>query len=342
MIHAVILAGGKGKRFWPLSRESHPKQFLKLFGKKSLLEQTTDRLFPLVSFQHIWIVSSVQQKKFFTIPISQDHFLLEPKSRNTAASIGWAAFELVKKDPEAVMIILPSDHLIQKKTLFHAALKQAVHAALKGRLATIGIPPLYPHTGYGYIEIENPSLSVSPVKSFKEKPDLKTAERYLKEGRYFWNSGMFIWKAQTILSLFEYHLPHHYSVLKAMTASRVSLKAQKKYFETLQDISIDYAIMEKAASQTDMVRASFSWSDVGSWNALEALWPKDKQENVKKGHLLAVNSGGNIVYSPKKVIALLDIENLVIIDSPDALLVMPKSSAQKIQHLYDNLPKKFR
>ncbi len=347
MIHAVIMAGGKGTRFWPMSRASKPKQFLKIFGNRTLLDHTILRLSPLIPSENVLIVGNKTHGKFLVS--TQKRFkgsqvLYEPCGRNTAACIGWAAIELLKKDPEAVMVVLPADHYIEPASAFRQVIKQATQIAQQeDRLVTIGIHPVFAHTGYGYIETAASHLPIKTVKSFCEKPDEKTAEKYLKTGRYYWNSGIFIWKASKILSLFETHLPAHFNLLKKIQKLETcDSEAFSQIFEQFENISIDYGIMEKVAQEIKMIPATFMWNDIGNWTSLETFWEKDEKKNAHLGNLVAVNSDHNLVYSEKRLVTLIDVNNLIVIDSEDALLILPKTSDQKIRQLYDQLPPSFQ
>jgi mannose-1-phosphate guanylyltransferase len=348
MLHVVIMAGGKGTRFWPLSRSGLAKQYLNVIGKKTLIELTIERLSPLVKPENIWIVTNKSQKKYikqFAKEIPSKNILYEPVGKNTAPCIGWAAIEIIKKDSLATMIVLPADHFINEKTIFQNAIKAAIKQIEKeNSLVTIGIPPTFAHTGYGYIEVKNNNSNVLQVKKFHEKPAKDIAEQYIKKGNFFWNSGMFIWKASKILSLIQKHLPKNYEILQNI----YNLEKDKNYqqnieteFDKFESISIDYGIMEKAYEDTKMIKAEFGWNDIGNWSSLEDFWPKDENNNAAKANLLCVDSKDNIVYSEKRLVSLVDIENLIVVDTPDALLILPKSSDQKIKNLYNKLPKKY-
>ncbi|NQY74620.1 MAG: NTP transferase domain-containing protein [Candidatus Margulisbacteria bacterium] len=345
MIQVVIMAGGIGTRFWPLSRKRLAKQFLHIIDHKSLLEHTLDRLSGFVENQNIWVVGNHDQSKHLKPllqSIPEDQVLLEPMGKNTAPCIGWAATELLKKDPDATMVVLPADHFIKDIDSFQNTLRQAVeHVGTSHDLLTIGIQPTHPHTGYGYIEAQDTQSPLSSVKRFREKPGLEQAELFLKTGGFYWNSGIFVWRADTILDLIKTYLPHNHSVLQSIN----SLKHDSDYqnnlaacFEQFQNISIDYGIMEHAVEQTVVLKAGFDWSDVGNWNALDSFWEKDNQQNAVKGHYLGLNSNNNIIYSSKRLVSTINVSNFIIIDSEDALLILPKSSDQEIRKLYEKLP----
>lgn len=351
MIYAVIMAGGKGTRFWPLSRKLRAKQYLNIVGKKSLLEQTILRLQPYISKQNTWIVGSVAQQRFLKasragVPIQ--NILFEPLGRNTAPCIGWATVELLKRDPDAVMVVLPADHIIKPAAELRRILKCAV-ACVKQHdgIVTIGIKPTSPHTGYGYIESQKPGQVVSEVKTFREKPDLKQAQQFIKTGRFYWNAGMFVFKAKTMMRLFEKHLPEQYKLLLQIQAlkskGRQYQQRLSELYAKMTSISIDYGIMEHLTQgQGFVVRADFEWSDIGSWTALVDYWHQDQNKNSINGRVLALDSSKNIVYSKKRLVALVDVHDLIVVDADDALLIIPKKSDQKIKALYDQLPMPYQ
>ncbi len=340
MIHAMIMAGGKGTRFWPLSRNAKPKQFLSILNSKTLLENTIDRLSPLVDADNVWILGNLAYEAHFkalNLQMPDSQLLYEPCAKNTAPCIGWAAVEALRKDPEAVMIVLPSDHFIAPEEKFREVLSKAVSLVRQDDcLVTIGIKPTFPHTGFGYIEVDVPGKSPANVLCFHEKPELAKATAYVESGRFLWNSGMFIWSARKILDLFKQFLPHHYEILMNIQAdpSRVG-----ELFQTFESISIDYGIMEKAMAETRLLVSEFDWNDIGSWSALDDFWPNDEAGNAVKGDVLCVNSHQNVVYAPSKKIILVDVDNVVVVDTDDALLILPKKSDQKTKDLQDLLPK---
>ncbi|MFC1752791.1 mannose-1-phosphate guanylyltransferase [Thermoproteota archaeon] len=352
------MAGGKGTRFWPLSRADKAKQFIPITGTSSLLEQTIKRLPHSILKDNIWILGNLEQAGFLsdlTLDIPQKQILYEPLSRNTAACIGWAAITLIEKDPDAIMVVLPSDHIIKEKKNFQSLIDHGVEFIKENPevLLTFGITPQSAHTGYGYIEVGETMFStptpIYSVKQFHEKPDQKTAESYAKKARYFWNSGMFIWKADTILSLMKHHMPLHFSILEKIKCIQKGSLYQKELaflYKKFESISIDYGILEKVSPQIRMISADITWSDLGSWSSLKDFWENDPLKNaksplLKKQRILALNSGSNIVHADK-LVALIDVENLVIVDTEDALLIMPKKSDQNVKELYDSLPDEFK
>jgi len=258
----------------------------------------------------------------------------------------WAAIHLLKKDPDAIMVILPADHIITPASKLKKTIKQAIQAVKKhNRLVTIGIQPTSPHTGYGYIESQQKDPIHYNVTKFHEKPSPQKADTYLKQGNFFWNSGIFIWKAKTILEMFQTHLPRHYDILstiQSLDRTQTYKNALSHLFSQFDNISIDYGILEKCAPQMMMVKAEFSWNDVGHLSSLDAVWPKDNQNNAKKANTLTINSTHNIIHSTKRLITTIDIHNLIIIDTDDALLIMPKSNTTDLPNLYNELPEKYK
>lgn len=342
-----ILAGGKGKRLWPLSRESKPKQFLKI-GKKSLLVRTYERCFPFVSRNKVYVVTN---QKFVDLVgeetgLPGENIIGEPFSRNTACAIGLAAVRACKIDKKAVMVVLPADHIITKKEIFLSCLGDAAKIAKLGKhLVTLGIPPTFPATGYGYIRAEDPfSLEGEKLQnesftvgSFTEKPDEERAKRYLKEGSYFWNSGMFIFRADKILKAIKRYMPQLYSGLNQIRAHLDrddSDQVTAEVYKDLPSTSIDYGIMERCKSAV-VIPADVGWNDVGDWTQMEKLMEKDKDYNAVDAKHLGVATKNSIIYSVQKdkLIATLGADNLVVVDTKDALLVMDKSRSQDLKEI---------
>ena len=343
-LYAVILAGGVGSRFWPFSRVTAPKQVLNVVGDESLLHATISRLSPLVKPHDVTIVTSSAQAEVIGTHLLGDkgtsaiNYIVEPVGKNTAPAIGIAAAELYKKDPDAIMAVLPSDHLISSPQKFKQSLKAAAAVASEGYLVTFGVKPTHPETGYGYIKAKNKVLKkVGTIKSFSvdrfvEKPNQSTAQKYLKSGSYYWNSGMFLWKASVILEEFKKHLPDTYKHLIAyMKDGNI-----KKAYKNIKPISIDYGIMEKS-SKVAMLEANFPWSDMGSWTSLYDLLDKDKQGNIIKGRAVDVGSKNTLVLSSDRVVGTIGLEDMIVIDTPDATLVCPAERAQDVRFIVDEL-----
>jgi mannose-1-phosphate guanylyltransferase len=348
---AVILSGGVGSRFWPLSREKTPKQFLPIISEKSMIEETVQRLIPFVPESHILTISNAAQAQTIRTlfpNLLEDNILIEPQGKNTAPSLLLATASIYLDNPSAVLAVLPADHLIADPETFLKKLKAgALLASQSSDLITFGIPPTSPATGYGYIQFsKNKPKQVQDeyfysVQQFKEKPDHEQAVHFLKEGTYFWNSGMFLWQAKTFAEKLELHSPSMYSYwLKILNAlKKKDLHGITKVFSDIPSISIDYALMEKA-SGVRMCEGSFGWSDVGSWTALGKIWEKDNAENTHRGKHLPLNAHNCLIYNPGKLTALIDVQDLIVVNTDNALLVCHKDSDQKVKELVDILKKK--
>jgi len=343
---ALIMAGGSGTRFWPKSREKHPKQFLNIFGEKTLIENTVERLSPLIPIEQTFVVSTEEQKSKIQklLPdIPQTNYIIEPKGKNTAPCIGLSALFMERIDPEAVMVVLPSDHLVTDKELFHDTLRVGAKvAADKQCLVTIGIEPTYPSTGYGYLQFHQEleaqeQVSSFKVKTFAEKPNLETAKRFLESGDFLWNSGMFLWPVKTILKEIEEHLPHLHDGLveirKAIGTSREAEVIERVYCQ-IKSISIDYGVMEHARDVV-VLRGQFGWNDLGSWDEVYNLHEKDEQGNVLFGNHILRETSGCFIDAPDKCVGIIGLQDLVIVDTGDALLICPKDRAQEVKEIVD-------
>ena len=353
-IYAVILGGGKGTRFWPLSRDLAPKQLLKIVGSKSMLEQTISRISPIIPQENICVVANsvlTSEIKNHLHPEAEEiNFFVEPEGKNTAPAIGLAAIHVKKMAADPVMILLPADHFIEKEEEFIEILKHGVNLSLEGCIVTIGIKPLQPETGYGYIKVKNEKLEVESqkhpaykVERFVEKPDYNTAAAYLKEGGYYWNSGMFIWKASTILNEIKTFMPDLYAGLMRIdeVIGTNEEKAKKEeVFRGLKPESIDYGVVEKS-EKVVVIPADIGWSDVGSFSSLYDVSEKDEDENVVTGHVINLDTTGSIIYgSENRLLAVLGLKDTIVIDTDDATLVCPKDRAQDVKRIVDNLREK--
>lgn len=340
--YGVIMAGGGGTRFWPLSRKSKPKQFLNLSGKDTMVMDTANRLAAFTSPEDIFIVTG---KGFVESTVAStekllkaDHILGEPAARNTAACIGYAAMEIVKKYEDGIMCIVPSDHFIKDEAEYQRVMKQAISLAEeKNALVTIGIKPTFPSTGYGYIRTKkdtNCEASYFEVLEFVEKPDLDRATEYVASGQYAWNSGMFVWKASLILDYFEKLLPDIYAHLVTIgDAMGTEREAQviEEIYPVIPKISIDYGIMERAQGVL-MVEGDFGWNDVGSYDALAEIYDPDENGNVILGKACALDTSGCILYNDgKKLIATLGVEDVIVAQTDDIILVCDKKRAQEVK-----------
>jgi len=348
MNYAVIMAGGSGTRFWPLSRKALPKQFLSLFGGSSLIRQTYERIKPLFPDEQIYVVTNsgyVDLVHTHIPELPMSNIIGEPVAKNTAPCVAMISSVLLAKDPEAVLCILPADHAIVNTDHFREILQVGLQEAKeRDGLFTIGIKPSRPETGYGYIQIDSTTKGpVYPVKTFAEKPDLPTAEAFLASGDFLWNSGMFIWKASTIMAEFETHLPNIAHLCDDMKPGLLSNRAQDsidQFYLHVESISIDYGIMEKA-QKVSVIQADFGWSDVGSWLAAWELAEKDASGNSIHGQQVEmVNTHNSYVRnSSNRLIALVGMEDVVVVDTGDAILIMPKSKSQEVKTLLEkNLP----
>ncbi len=361
-VYAIILAGGSGTRFWPLSRETHPKQMLQIVGEDSLLRETIKRIHGFVPAKNIWIVTTedkAQDTRFHIdslgSPAKEIEFINEPLGRNTGPAVGLAALCLNRLSPASIMVVLPADHAIPDGEKFLRDLKVAVRGAKEDSLVTFGIKPIRPETGYGYIKAARSSRTGSKgllkVERFFEKPDLKTAKRYLSRGGYFWNSGIFVFKTSQILAEIQTHLPSLYDSLKKMEAvlfepgepdqPSIPHAAFRNpqlvtLYSRLKPISIDYGIMERSPN-IRMVPAKFRWSDLGSWAALDEVIEKDKTGNILRGNTVSIGSQNSTVFAGDRLIATIGLKDMVVVDTPDATLVTPKDRVQEVRKIVETL-----
>jgi mannose-1-phosphate guanylyltransferase len=341
-VYGLILAGGRGTRFWPKSRRATAKQVLRLFGDRSLIQQTVDRLRPVLPPERIWILTNghLRDEIVHQLPeVPKRQILAEPAQRNTAPAIGLAAQILHGLDPESIMGVFPADHVIGKPRQYIRLLKAALKAARAGKIVVLGIQPRWPETGYGYIEFPKgvqPGGSESrPVKRFREKPDAKTAARFLKAGNFYWNAGMFFWRTSVLLDALRQHLPKTASLLASLPpfGSPKFAKSLGETFPKTENISIDYAVLERAANVVGLPAGDIAWNDVGSWNAVYELHARDRAGNALRTHTMIENSTGNYVDAEKKLVALLGVNDLIVVDTPDALLIADRSHAQQVGDL---------
>jgi mannose-1-phosphate guanylyltransferase len=357
--YAVIMAGGKGSRFWPLSRPQRPKQLLKLLSAKSLIRESVDRVAPLFRRRNIFVVTVEEHQRAIrrdVKSIPKTNFLIEPEGKNTAPCIGLAALEIWAKDPRAVMVVLPSDHWIDGARRFARALGSAIElAASDGAVITLGVRPSHPETGYGYIlkarRVEGGSarMPVYGVRGFVEKPQRSKAAQLIRRGA-LWNSGIFVARAGTILEALRRYAPavaRPLARIEAMTVGK-SLgalpaklrRALGRQYRKMPNISFDYAVLEKAGSEGKVltIETDFGWSDVGNWDALHRMLPKDRAGNAGPGRWVGFRSNNCLVYSPPdRLVALLGMQNAVVVDTPDALLVADMKRSQEIKDLIAEL-----
>ena len=351
-VYPVIMAGGSGTRFWPLSRQLFPKQLLKIIGDETLIQQTMRRVLISARPERVMISTNPAQAESIRVQLSEwkdalkDNFVLEPEGRNTAPAIALVALELLRRDPDAVMLVVPADHIVKGQRDFAAAVALAASLAQQGLLVTFGINPTRPETGYGYIKPERKTvlakrgkLKGHPVGRFVEKPNAAKAAQYLKAGDYYWNSGMFVWRAATILDEIRRHQPvlargiERIGRLIEQGASKTAIDDE---YRLLPSVSIDQGVMEKS-SKAAMVPVTFSWSDVGSWGSLDEVAAKDKAGNLVVGRVVDIESQRSVVYGDRRVVATIGLTDMVVVDTPDATLVCPKSRAQDVKKIVEIL-----
>ncbi len=343
--HAVILAGGRGARFWPRSRRRTPKQLLPVVGGSTLIQQTVNRLRGLAPPERIWVYTNdlLRRAIIRQLPdVPPKQIVAEPVQRNTAPCIGLAAKILLGDDPNAVMGVFPSDHLIENERSYRAILRQAV-AAAEDKLLVLGIEPRWAETGYGYIEFPKGTAAggETPVDviRFHEKPGPEDAERFVRAGNFFWNSGQFVWRAQTLSDALEQFLPSTFKTIdRIVSASRKDFnKSLAVHYAACENISVDYGILEKSGNIAGFAAADLGWNDIGSWQALYSLLPKDKDGNVARTSALFQKGSGNFIDAPGKYTALLGVNDLIVVDTPDALLVCPRNEAPKVSAIVEAL-----
>jgi mannose-1-phosphate guanylyltransferase len=348
-ITAVIMAGGKGERFWPKSRTNLPKQFLNISGNKSMIQQTIDRLEKLINISQIFIVTNELYAELIHAQLPNlplENIIIEPVGRNTAPCVGLASIIIEEKFPDSTMVVLPSDHIIGNEDGFIKILKTAAEVAQNNsNLVTLGIKPTYPEIGYGYIESTNKhniinGLEVYEVNKFVEKPDLETAQSYLSAGNFFWNSGIFIWRTAIIRDYIKKLMPEMHDILETMKSAFELNENRndviKSEFYKMPDQSIDYGIMERV-NHIYVIPCIFGWDDVGSWTALDRINERDEDGNVIKGNILNLDTKRCIIESNGKLIATLGVEDLIIVDTEDVILICSKEKAQEVKVLLKEL-----
>lgn len=349
-MYIVILAGGSGTRFWPLSRIAHPKQLISITGDRSMLQRTVERVLPLAPKRIIIITNYLQAaetasqtRQYDSVPID---VISEPVGRNTAPAIALAATIIAADDPTGTMVVLPADHFIKDEKMLCNTLLNAAEAARKGCLVTLGILPTRPETGYGYIEADMsmPDAPSFPVKRFVEKPPLEEAFRYIEAGNFFWNSGIFIWEARTILNELAEHSPDLHSAMNRLSFSKdvwvhPELESQiLAIYHSVPSISIDYAVMEKSDNVV-MLPVEMGWSDVGSWSALTDVVEPDKNNTVciNAASHINVDSSGCLIYADGRIVATVGVHNLVVVSTPDAILICDRERCQDVKIVVEKL-----
>lgn len=355
-IHALILAGGSGTRLWPYSRRNSPKQLLPLFGDDSMLRMTVDRLRGLVPPERVWILTNaeyVEAVRAQLPDVPAEQVIGEPTALGNAAAVGLGAALLSARAPNAVMAVLTADHIIQPMAEFHDALRRAARAAADGALVTFGIRPTRPETGFGYIEIGEPlngedldPQAARTVIRFEEKPDRPTAEAYTKSGHHLWNSGMFVWTVTAIREAFETHLPGTALVLSEIESAAhagpaAGVAALPELWPRIPDrTTIDYGIMEQS-DRVACVPADFEWHDIGSWQSLAERMPLDSNGNAVRGRHLGIETEGCLVFSTgDRLVATIGLDNIVVVDTGDVVLVCPRSRAQDVRSIVDEIKRR--
>ncbi len=349
-LRAVIMTGGSGTRFWPLSRRSRPKQFLPISGQKPMIAETVERLLPMLPIKSIFTISDGPQARMVKklVPgLPAENILVEPRAKNTAASLILATASVYLRNPRAVVFALPADHLITRPDIFLRKLAAAAEAAsARDVIVTFGIPPTFPATGFGYIHYTGKKTErfrgevFYPVLRFKEKPDVEQARSFLEEGNHGWNSGMFGWRADVFARQLEQWAPEFYPFWRRVVRAlrRNDRAGIAGVFRDIPATSIDYALMERSRAVL-MGRGDFGWSDVGSWSALADIWPKDSAGNVGRGKAILIDSRNCLFYSPRKLSALIGLDDIIVVDTADALLVCRKSQDQKVKEIIETLKK---
>jgi mannose-1-phosphate guanylyltransferase/mannose-6-phosphate isomerase len=344
-VYAVILAGGSGSRLWPLSRQHLPKQFLALDGEFSLLKTTINRLMPTIREKNVLIVTQEALAKgeayHALLPYRS---LFEPIGRNTAPAIAIAAAYLAAEGKDPVMVVLPADHVIKDEAGFRKHLDTAIQAAQSGKLVTFGIQPTRPDTGFGYIKAHQvDDAQVHQVERFTEKPNLITAQAFLKEGGYYWNSGMFVWRASVILAEIQRYLPAVYQIVQAILAETHAgtpfQKSLEKHFAAMPSISIDYGVLEKS-DKVSLIPCDIGWNDVGSWQAVHEISNKDENGNALQGNVIAVDCKNSLIRAEKRLVAAIGVEDLCVIETADAVLISKNDQTQRVREVVDALQEK--
>jgi mannose-1-phosphate guanylyltransferase len=359
-VHAVILAGGRGTRFWPRSRTRTPKQLLNIVGKQTMLEQTVARLRPLIPAERIWTVTNAEQAAAVRKQLpaaARKRVLTEPIGRNTAAAIALAAVHVRHAaDGDALLAVLPADHYIAQPDRYRQIVRAALDVAHElGNMVVLGIPPTRPDTGFGYIERMGENLHaegfpVFAVRRFTEKPALQVAKEYFGSGRFHWNAGMFFWRVSTFLENLQRHLPKTYAALESLAehiGKRTYERTLRAIYPKLENISVDYAVLETATRAEGPPRvfeipADVGWSDIGSWAAVYELLANRLGANIFAGDGHAIDAEGNFLWSPSKYVAAIGVRDLVVVETPDALLVCPRDRAQDVAQLVKWLEEKNR
>ncbi len=345
-LYAVILAGGSGTRLWPRSRKLNPKQLLDLVSTRTMLQETYDRIASLIPPQNVFVVTNreyVAQVREQLPDAPPAQIIGEPEGRGTAPPAALVALLLRERDPDAITFVLPADHVIQTPAAYLDALRAAITLARQNYLVTLGVTPTYPETGYGYIEagealaLEN--HAAFRAHRFREKPNLETAQEFLERGNFFWNSGIFIWRGDAILEAFAQHMPQTLAQLQTIVAAGFDAPSLDAAWHALESETLDFGIMERAA-HVAMIPLDAGWSDVGSWTALYALMPHDAHANAVQGNHIGVNTRTSLIYGERRLIATIGLEDMIVVDTEDALLICPQAHAQDVKKIVDELKRR--
>jgi mannose-1-phosphate guanylyltransferase len=343
-MYAVIMAGGRGERFWPLSRKQTPKQLLRIVSEKTMIEETVERMAPLIPRDNVYIATGQHLYQPIKKVLSDVNYVLEPVARNTAACIGLATIQIMERDPAGIVIVETSDHVYRNKRKYLEHIRSAEELARDfNKIVLVGIQPTYPSTGFGYIHegqlFREGKIPAYYVKEFKEKPVLETARDFLAAGGYLWNSGVFVFKCAVMLEAIGRHLPRLYAGLMEIKKAHFDDEAMAAVFEGLESISIDYGVMEKT-NKTVVLRAAMDWDDVGDWLAMERWGKPDPSGNVITGEVVVVDTKNCIIVSDK-LVAAVGVNDLVIVNTPDAVLVCHKSRVQDVKTIVRQVDKKY-
>lgn len=347
--YGVIMAGGGGTRFWPLSRKTNPKQLLNLSGKDVMINETVARINAVIKKDDVYVVTnSLQSQKLKVVAknrINSQNVIEEPCARNTAACIGFAAVKILKEKGDGVMVVTPSDAYVKDEKKYAEILKTAIEAAEKEDcIVTVGIEPTFAATGYGYIKYVKSDEAVKKVEAFVEKPDAVTAEKYVKSGNYVWNGGIFVWKASVVIKNIKEFLPELYDGLMRVyeaVGTEKEFDTVNEIYPELPSVSIDYGVMEKARD-VKVVTGEFGWNDVGSWDMMGVLHTSDDNGNVTVGDCVAIDTINSTVVSSGRLVAVLGMDGVTVVETPDAVLVCPKEKAQDVKKIVDELKKNER
>ena len=347
MYHAVIMAGGTGSRLWPVSRRAYPKQLLKLAGEDTMFEHSVYRMAPLMGPEQIYVVARADLVGALSAQVPSlpdENYIVEPEGRGTAPAIGLAAIRLLQSDPDAVMAVVTADHHIDDTAAFRTALAAGQKLAEAGQIVTLGMKPSFASTGFGYIKRGNrgrlvDGLMAYDVTAFTEKPDAGTAEAMLKSGNYVWNGGMFIWRADRILQEFERQMPALYTQLREIAAALGTAEYEAvlaHVWPTVEKESVDFGIME-GAEDVVVLPVEIGWSDVGSWASVFDVRPTDGDGNILLGRHESIDTANTLVYGGKRLIATIGVDNLIIVDTPDALLICRRGHEQDVKAIVNRL-----